>query len=254
MENDIFLTNSKYYKWYIGIIKLAQTRRLPANIYSEKHHIIPRSLGGNNAAENIAILTAKEHYVCHHLLTKMTVGEHKTKMNYALWSMRRSKLSQPRFIPSTRAFEYIRAQIALENRKKFLGKRRSDEIRRKISLAVTGPLNHRYGKVNSMESNAKRSKTMTGMTRSFEYISNMSKQRQGEGNPMYGKNHSKEAREKIGKASTGRTHSESVKLRLSTLARSRPKLKCHHCNKEAEPGSFTRWHGDNCKLRINHAK
>lgn len=39
--------------------------------YTEKHHVLPRSLGGSDGAHNIVILTAKEHYVAHLLLTKM---------------------------------------------------------------------------------------------------------------------------------------------------------------------------------------
>ena len=39
--------------------------------YTEKHHIIPRSLGGNNEKNNIVKLTAREHFICHLLLTKI---------------------------------------------------------------------------------------------------------------------------------------------------------------------------------------
>lgn len=39
--------------------------------YIERHHIIPRSLGGTDDKDNIVCLTAKEHYLCHYLLTKI---------------------------------------------------------------------------------------------------------------------------------------------------------------------------------------
>lgn len=39
--------------------------------YTEKHHILPTSLGGDSSDVNLVNLSAKEHYVCHHLLTKM---------------------------------------------------------------------------------------------------------------------------------------------------------------------------------------
>lgn len=39
--------------------------------YFESHHIIPKSLGGSNDIKNRVLLTAKEHYVCHHLLVYM---------------------------------------------------------------------------------------------------------------------------------------------------------------------------------------
>lgn len=39
--------------------------------YFECHHILPRSLGGNDNKENLVNLTAREHFICHLLLTKM---------------------------------------------------------------------------------------------------------------------------------------------------------------------------------------
>lgn len=40
-------------------------------LYTEKHHIIPRSVGGTDDKSNVIILTAREHFICHLLLTKM---------------------------------------------------------------------------------------------------------------------------------------------------------------------------------------
>lgn len=39
--------------------------------YYEAHHIVPKCLGGNDSKENLVLLTAKEHFVCHLLLEKM---------------------------------------------------------------------------------------------------------------------------------------------------------------------------------------
>jgi len=39
--------------------------------YTEEHHIIPRCLGGTDDKDNLVKLTAKEHFICHLLLTKM---------------------------------------------------------------------------------------------------------------------------------------------------------------------------------------
>lgn len=39
--------------------------------YTENHHIIPRCLGGTDDRSNLVRLTAKEHFICHLLLTKM---------------------------------------------------------------------------------------------------------------------------------------------------------------------------------------
>ena len=36
--------------------------------YYEKHHIIPKSYGGNNSVDNLVYLTGREHFVAHMLL------------------------------------------------------------------------------------------------------------------------------------------------------------------------------------------
>lgn len=38
--------------------------------YTECHHILPKSLGGSNDKSNLINLTAREHFICHLLLTK----------------------------------------------------------------------------------------------------------------------------------------------------------------------------------------
>lgn len=45
-------------------------KSLPVDGYSEKHHIVPRSLGGSNNKSNIVRLTAREHFIAHMLLYK----------------------------------------------------------------------------------------------------------------------------------------------------------------------------------------
>ena len=56
--------------------------------YTERHHILPRCMGGTNAASNLVYLTAEEHYVAHQLLVKMHRGNH--KLVFALNAMLRS--------------------------------------------------------------------------------------------------------------------------------------------------------------------
>ena len=52
-----------YQKIYNNLIERSKYRSIAS--YTEKHHIIPRCLGGSNAKENIAVLTVKEHRVAH---------------------------------------------------------------------------------------------------------------------------------------------------------------------------------------------
>jgi hypothetical protein len=81
----MYLQN-KYRSCYYALIERAKSRSVQPSIV-EKHHIIPKSLGGNNSKENLVSLTPKEHYVCHLLLTKMCEGDARRKMVYAFWAL-----------------------------------------------------------------------------------------------------------------------------------------------------------------------
>jgi hypothetical protein len=80
----MFIEN-KYKVWHDNIIANAQSRVL--NCYKEKHHILPRCLGGSNDKSNLVELTAKEHFIVHMLLCKFTKGNAYYKMLYAFKSM-----------------------------------------------------------------------------------------------------------------------------------------------------------------------
>ena len=40
--------------------------------YTEQHHIVPKSFGGSNSRTNLVRLTAREHFLCHYLLCKIS--------------------------------------------------------------------------------------------------------------------------------------------------------------------------------------
>lgn len=80
-----FLDN-KYTKIYYSIVDAAKDRTVLSG-YSEVHHIIPKSLGGSNRKENLVAVTPNEHFICHRLLPKMTSGNSKSKMIYAIRRM-----------------------------------------------------------------------------------------------------------------------------------------------------------------------
>ena len=65
---------TKYTKWYYRIIVAAKPRKKSKELYTEHHHIIPDSMGGPTTKQNMVHLTAREHFICHWLLTKMTSG------------------------------------------------------------------------------------------------------------------------------------------------------------------------------------
>lgn len=107
---------NKYSKWYYAIVNKAKNRQLLD--YREKHHIIPKSLGGDNSAENLVNLTAREHFICHLLLPKMVDSVHKSKMLYALWTMSNQEnhnQQTKRYKPTARMYEQIRRMVSLHN-------------------------------------------------------------------------------------------------------------------------------------------
>jgi 5-methylcytosine-specific restriction endonuclease McrA len=129
----MFIKN-KYYTWYYNIINRARSRDISPDIYVEKHHIIPKSLGGSNSADNLVRLTAREHYICHRLLIKMTSGHNKRKMSYAVRRMMTGNRFQERVILNSKKYEYIRKYI----NKISYGRKHSEEDKLKISRALKG--------------------------------------------------------------------------------------------------------------------
>ena len=63
------LTVMDYKKHYQKLIKKARKRNL--NSYTERHHILPKCLGGSDSRNNLVELTPEEHYVAHQLLVKI---------------------------------------------------------------------------------------------------------------------------------------------------------------------------------------
>lgn len=107
-------TENKYTKCYFNIIHRAQSRTLDQSIYVEKHHIIPRSLGGSNETSNLVKLTGREHFICHLLLPKMTTGTNRKKMIYAIWMMCRASRDR-RSIYKVTAKAYTSIKEAMRN-------------------------------------------------------------------------------------------------------------------------------------------
>lgn len=99
--------DNKYTRTYYNIINRAKTRSL--DDYKEKHHIIPKCMGGDNTKNNLVELTAKEHFICHRLLVKMVPSEFKQKMIYAIWTMaNKENLHQTRVRATSTVYGQLR--------------------------------------------------------------------------------------------------------------------------------------------------
>lgn len=102
----MYLPN-KYTRIYYQIIDRAKIRTVSG--YVEKHHIIPKSLGGSNNKSNIVSLTAKEHFICHMLLIRMVEPQYRQKMIHAWWAMSTLKKScQQRYKVNSISYAMIR--------------------------------------------------------------------------------------------------------------------------------------------------
>lgn len=193
-----FLDN-KYTKWYSSIIDRARARILIG--YSEKHHVIPRSLGGTNDDENLVRLTAREHFICHMMLARMTVGKAKKSMINAAFNMSHLKAAyhQRNYKVNSHLYETLRKQYADSRRGP-----RSEETKRKMSEAAKkrkrGPLSDahkeaiRQGHLGIKVSDEGRAAIAAGCRKKFE-------------NPA--------EREKISAGLRGKTLSEETKLKIS---------------------------------------
>lgn len=175
----IFIKN-KYHTWYFSIIEAA--KQVEPTGYYEKHHIIPRSLGGDNSEGNVVKLTARQHFICHLLLTKITTGRSKHLMAYALaaMSMKNKYTAQRRF--NSHFYEYRKKLLSEANKARrgpHTGMKHTPEAIKKMSLAKLGVKRKPYSK----ETRAKLSKATTEWykhnTRSEETLRKISKGNKG---------------------------------------------------------------------------
>lgn len=161
--------------------------------YIEIHHVIPKSLGGDDDVLNLVPLSAREHFIAHWLLMKMTEGDDKRKMANAFNRMLvKGTAGQERYTPkSSRVYQNAR-EACNENMKGKKHTKASIDLMKKNRAITgwTGKANSMYGKkhseetkkkisekakqrTNSLESNSKRSATLTGGKRSPETVQKM---------------------------------------------------------------------------------
>ena len=236
------------YKSFIQNILDTRGRFACGDVYYERHHIVPKCLGGTNDEDNLIDLFAREHFIAHKLLAKEN-PENKSLI-YAWHMMSTARNSEQLEISPE---EYEEARIAFiesvtGESNPFYGKNISDEHKQKISEANKGKIfslehckklseshagvnNPNYGKSPSEETRIKLSNSNKGKTRSEETrrrISEVNKGRHtGKDNHFYGKHHSQETKEKISMANKGRP---SPNKGISPSEETRRKISEHHAD------------------------
>ena len=171
-----------YIRKYNEIIVNAKFRNKP-DCYCEKHHIIPRCLNGNNSYENLVVLTAKEHFIVHHLLTKIFPKNPKLFFAFNAMCGWKSQKTKSRYIPKLSAKEYEQLRIKrVETISKCLkGKPKSEEHKKHLSKALKGQTREL-----TEEQLAKLSKSLKKVSeglkkhkRTAEHAANISKAKKG---------------------------------------------------------------------------
>jgi len=131
---------------YDKFIDSRKLRKIPKDTYTEKHHIIPRALGGSDEPENIIRLTAREHFIAHLILWKIYGGS----MTYAFMFMSKNVKYSPKLTSKQHArLRQDKPPCTIETRKK-------------ISEAKKGKNHHYYNKHMSEEHKHKISESQKG--------------------------------------------------------------------------------------------
>jgi uncharacterized radical SAM superfamily Fe-S cluster-containing enzyme len=117
----------------------------------EKHHVIPKSMGGSNKKENLVNLTVRQHFVCHRLLTKMVSGTNVQKAWRALRAMALMDASDQQQRSMLRITSRLFEQLRVVN---FAPD--SDETRAKKKASAQGRLHSEETKKKMAETRKKR--------------------------------------------------------------------------------------------------
>jgi len=115
---------------YNGIINKAKSEnRRRGEIYYERHHILPRSMGGTDQKDNLVLLTAKEHFVVHHLLWRI---HRNIPMALAFSNMQGTKSGRK---ISARAYEILMQETQISRR---IGGKINGEAAKRNKLGAMG--------------------------------------------------------------------------------------------------------------------
>jgi len=248
-------TDSKYTTIYYQIVERAKGRNITG--YTENHHIIPKSIGGDNATENMVHLTAREHFICHWLLTKMTSGAEYHSMIHALNGMKRVNNMQERYSTkiTSRVYEKIKPIAAKIHSEFMTGKVPHNKGVPRTEAQKQAQREKMLGRKLTPDQLARSIAKRTGMKRTVEQKKRISDSTKGIAKgPM-----SEENKAKISAGAKGiKKSAESSARKKETLKKlasegkhhSQIVLTCPHCGAQIKKLLYARWHGDNCKLNL----
>lgn len=210
-----------YQRIYNQIIERAKIRKLAC--YKERHHIIPKCLGGLDDKENLVELTAREHFICHRLLVLIHPNE--SKLKYALWMMNTKSGNQQRYEITSRVYEKLKSEYVsfLKGKKNpKAGNRtiRTDEQREHQSRVMKG-------REVSKETRQKLREVNTGRVRTQETCKKLSEALKGHIPWSKGKHMSEETKQKLREINTGKKLSDEIIRSRGTQV----EIECKVCKK-----------------------
>ncbi|UGO50234.1 putative homing endonuclease [Morganella phage vB_MmoM_Rgz1] len=188
-----------YKKIYDNLIKKGLERGLnktKLDYYTERHHIVPRCLGGNDDTSNLVLLTAEEHFIAHRLLSKIYPSNYKIIMACIAMGMK-SPTHERHYNKSYGDARRKMAELQTGKGNPFYGKRHSQEFKDKLSSLYKG-------RKCTWKDKVSKTKQENPRLLSDEEKLVISIRNSGSGNYMYGKTHTAEARAKISKAAKER--------------------------------------------------
>lgn len=116
---------------YSRLVERARGRILTG--YAERHHVIPKCVGGGDDASNLVRLTAEEHYIAHQLLVKLYPGHH--RLLWAAVAMTNGAEKQAR---KNKLYGWLRRRFAAQVGQRSTGRKASAEAKQRMSVARRG--------------------------------------------------------------------------------------------------------------------
>ena len=167
--------------------------------YTERHHIVPKCMGGSDENSNIAVLTAEEHFMAHKLLA--VIHPHVEGLVYAAVQMSAVGRGQTGR-SNNKVYGWLRKKHIKVLAERMggnsfaKGNTLSQETRSKMSNSKKGHKHSEETKRKIRESNV-RTKAKNPVFVSVETREKLSKAGKGRTSAMKGKIHSEETRNKM---------------------------------------------------------
>jgi hypothetical protein len=102
----------------------------------DSHHIIPKCMGGSNAESNKVLLTPREHFIAHLLLSKSVEQQYRKQMYCALVRFMGKNSDRSRIKINSKTYEtiiYNNRVYSLGENNSFYGKHHTEETKKILS-------------------------------------------------------------------------------------------------------------------------